>query len=479
MNFRLVFHQLGNLLKVEAALMVLPLVVSFIYHDNNYMAFIAPIVLLLVCGFLLTLRKDIDKNIYAKEGFAIVGLSWLLISLFGSIPFLMSGAIPNFIDAFFETVSGFTTTGASILNNVEILDQSILFWRSLTHWIGGMGILVFVIALLPQTNARNMFIIKAESPGPIVGKIVSRVKHTARILYAIYFVLTLVLIGLLSIKMPLFDSINHALATAGTGGFSIKNASIAYYNNAYIETVITIFMILFGINFTVFYLALVGNINKALKSEELHWFLFFIFGAIALIVANTLQIYETFGETLRHSAFQVASIISTTGFATVDFNSWPTMSKLVLLFLMFIGSCAGSTGGGIKVSRVVIYLKMIIKEIRYSIHPRQVYSVSFEKKPVDDIISKDIFSFLTAYLGILVIATLIISIEGKDLITTVSSVIACFNNVGPGFGIVGPMGNFSSLTNLSKITLIFTMLAGRLEIFPILILFSPKLWRQH
>lgn len=478
MNFKFVFHQIGNILKVVAGLMLLPLIVSFIYHENTYLAFLIPMAAAALVGAFLSRKKDVNMTIYAKEGFALVGLAWIFVSLFGSLPFIISQQIPNFIDAFFETVSGFTTTGASILTNVEALTKSMLFWRSFTHWIGGMGILVFIIALLPQTNARSMFMIKAESPGPKVGKITSKVKHTARILYGIYVALTLIQIVLLAFKIPLFDSITHSFATAGTGGFSIHNASIAFYDSIYVETTITVFMILYGVNFTIFYLILIGNVKNAFKSEELRWYLSFLAIAMLVIVWNTLSIYPSLGEALRHGTFQVASIMTTTGFSTTDFTMWPTLSKTILVLLMFIGASAGSTGGGIKVSRIIIYAKMMVREVRYILHPRQVTSITFEKKPLDEAVKKSISSYLIAYIVILIGAVLIVSIEGKDLITTFTSVVSCLNNIGPGLEVVGPVGNFSSFSDLSKITFVFTMLAGRLEILPILILFAPRLWKK-
>lgn len=479
MNIRFVLHQVGNILKVEAALLVLPLIISIIYGESTYYAFLIPIALLLAIGFLLTAKKDINRTIYAKEGFALVGIAWILMSLFGSLPFIISREIPNFVNAFFETVSGFTTTGASIMENVESLSQGMLFWRSFTHWIGGMGILVFVLAILPQTSARSMFIIKAESPGPKPEKIVSRVKYTARILYGIYIALTVIEIIFLVFKMPLFDSVVHAFGTAGTGGFSIWNQSIAYYDSVYVDVVITVFMILFGINFTLFYLILIGDIKKALKSEELRAYLLIIFFSIALITINTLSLFANLGEALRYASFQVGSIITTTGYATTDFNLWPSFSKWILILLMFVGASAGSTGGGLKVSRIVIFFKQVFKEIRYLLHPRQISTVKFEKKAVDESTLKGINSYFVAFMIILALATLVVSIEGQDLVSTFTSVVACFNNIGPGLGIVGPTGNYAAFTDLSKLTLIFTMLAGRLEIFPILLLFSPKMWLKN
>ena len=479
MNFKIVLHTIGTIMKVEAGLLFLPFVVSMVYQEKLYWPFLIPIVLLLVLGSLITLIKPDEKSIYAKEGLAIVGLSWIIMTLFGSLPFIISGAIPSIVDAIFETASGFTTTGASILTDIEAMSKGLLFWRSFTNWIGGMGVLIFILAIMPQTNARGIYMMKAESPGPTIGKLVSKVKVTARILYLIYIFLTIMEMILLSFQMPFFDSIVHAFATAGTGGFSIKNASIAFYNSPYIETVITIFMILFGVNFSIFYFALIGNFKQIFKSEEIKWYFSILIISMVVIGLNTVSLYESTAEAIRHSTFQVASIMTTTGFTSYDFNAWPTLSKTILVILMFIGASAGSTGGGIKVSRIVIYIKSVFREIKYSIHPRQVSAVKFEGKAVDDNIIKGVSTYMLAYLMIFVIAMLIISIEGKDLVTTFTSVVATFNNIGPGLEVVGPTGNYVSFTDLSKVTLSLTMIAGRLEIFPILVLFAPRLWRKN
>ncbi len=479
MNKHAVFYNIGNLLKVEAGLLALPLAISVFDGDGNFLAFLIPITLLAALGFLLTRLGKKDAVIYAREGFAIVGFSWLLISLFGALPFVISGEIKNFIDAFFEATSGFSTTGSTILKDVEALSRSMLFWRSFTQWIGGMGILVFVLAFMPTTEARSIFIMKAESPGPKVGKIVSKVKITARILYAIYIALTALLIILLSFKMPFFDSVNHALATAGTGGFSIKNTGIAYYDSAYVETVLTVFMFLFGVNFTVFYLLLIGKASQALKSEELRWYVAIVVSAVFLIAASVNSFYASFGRSLRYSAFQAVSVITTTGFATTDFVLWPAFAQTVLVLLMLVGASAGSTGGGLKVSRVVIYFKMILKEIRYSIHPRQVSTVMFEKEPLSDSTQKGVAHHIVAYLFILAIGTLITSLDGFSFATNFTATLSSLSNVGPGLGAVGPSGNYAVFSPISKLALSFIMMAGRLEIFPMLILFSPRIWKYR
>lgn len=470
---------MGSIMKMEAALLALPLVVSILYRENTFLSFLIPMVLLFGFGFFLTRKKLTNQAIYAKEGLVLVGISWIVISLFGSLPFIISGEIPHVVDAFFETVSGFTTTGASILMNVETMTKGMLFWRNLTHWIGGMGVLVFVLALMPQTNGRSIYVLKAESPGPQVGKLTSKVRHTARILYGIYIALTITQIILLAFKIPLFDSIVHSFATAGTGGFSILNQSVGGYNSVYVEVVVTVFMLLFGTNFTLFYFILIGDIKKVFKNEEFKWYVGIVVVAVVLVTINLIHIYGNIAESLRYSSFQVASIITTTGFATVDFNTWPSFSKIILVSLMFVGASAGSTGGGMKVSRIILYVKSLFKEIRYSIRPREISTVKFNHKAVEPVIMEGLIGYLIAYIAIIVVGVLILSIEDHDLVTNFTAIIATFNNVGPGLNIVGPVGNYAVFSNLSKITLSIVMLAGRLEIFPILILFSPFTWKKN
>lgn len=482
MNYQVIFRTIGNLLKVAAILMIFPLIISLIYRENNYLAFLIPMATSLALGFLLTIRKKEKHPIHAREGFVIVGISWIILSIIGALPFIISGTIHNFVDAFFEAVSGFTTTGATILNDIEALDKGIIFWRSFTHWIGGMGILVFVIAILPQSGDRGIYIMKAESPGPQKGdKLVSKVKFNALILYSIYVGLTfLAVITLLILKMPLFDSVVHAMSTAGTGGFSLYNQSIGYYNSASIEVALGIFMILFGINFNIYYLILIGNFKNALKSEELRWYLSIVAVSVILITINiyAMDLFSTIGESLRHAFFNTASIVSTTGYGTVDFNLWPAFSKWLLIILMFVGASAGSTAGGMKVSRFIIYIKAVFKEIRNSLHPNQVSSINIDKKPIDNFALKGASSYLMAYFLILIIGTLLISINNFDVTTNFTAVISCLNNVGPGLGLIGPTGNYSIFSSFSKIVLSFIMLSGRLEIFPIMILFSHKTWRK-
>lgn len=479
MNYKMVFHIIGRILLVEALLLAVPLAVSLIYREDIILAYVLPILLLIATGLALGYKQPKNSAIYAKEGFFVVSLSWIVISLFGALPFWLSGAIPSYLDSFFETVSGFTTTGASILAEVESLPMSLLFWRSFTHWVGGMGILVFVLAILPKVETSSIYLMKAEVPGPQVGKLVSKTKLTARILYGIYIILTLIqILFLLAGGMPLFDSITNAFATAGTGGFSIKNASIGAYHSAYIDWIITIFMILFGINFNLFYFVISGQLIAALKSEELRWYIGIIAGAALLIAGNILPLYGNIGEALRHSSFQVASIITTTGFATVDFNAWPTFSKGLLVLLMFLGACAGSTGGGLKISRVVMLVKSAVRELRHYLNPRSVMSVKFEHKTVDSAVIGGVHLYFVIYAILFVVSVFLMGLDQFDLITNFTSVASCINNVGPGLELVGPMGNYSAFSPLSKLLLSFDMLAGRLELIPMLILFSSKIWKK-
>lgn len=480
MNVRMVISALGKALKIEAALMLFPLMVALLYGEPSWSAFAITIVIVLLVGILADLKKPENRVIREREGFVIVGCAWILLSAFGAIPFVISGQIPSCIDAFFEVVSGFTTTGSSILKDVELLDRSLLFWRSFTNWIGGMGVLVFVLAVLPLSEGRSIHIMRAESPGPIVGKLVSKMRSNAMILYGIYIVLSIMLtVFLLAGGMPLFDSVVNTFATAGTGGFSIKTLSIAAYNSAYIEGVITVFMLLFSINFNVYYLIITGHVIQALKSEELRWFLGIVASAMVAITICNLPIYDTVLNSFRYASFQVSTIISTTGFTTDNFDVWPTFSKSVLMILMFLGASAGSTGGGIKTARIIIMLKSIGREIRRMLHPRSVAVVKLEGKTVDQKVIHGTSVYLMAYMGILLMSVLLISINGFDMVTTITSVITCLNNIGPGFGMIGPNGNFAEFSNFSKLILSLNMLIGRLEIFPVLMLFSPAVWRRR
>lgn len=487
MNYRIIFRMIGKLLLVEAALLILPLIVSFIYEDNLYWSYLIPMGCLLVIGLILGNLKLKHKDFFAKEGLVIVGLSWIVLSLFGCLPFIISESIPNFVDAYFETISGFTTTGATIIKEgyIEALPQSILFWRSFTHWIGGMGILVFVLAILPRSEGSNIHILRAESPGPTVGKIVSKIKISARILYGIYIVLTFIqIIFLLCGDMPLFDSIVHTFATAGTGGFGIKNDSIASYSD-YCQIVIGIFMILFGINFNCFYLLLIGNFKRLFKSEEFAWYLGIIFVAIIFISIDlkfdTTSIVngDSTGTIVKNAFFHVASIITTTGFTITNIDAWPLFSKFILILLMFVGACAGSTGGGIKVSRVAILAKNAKRAVKKLLHPRSVSNIRFEGEIVEERVVSETLNYFIVIMLLFVVGNIILALDPivTSLETATSAVASCLNNIGPGYGSISV--TFEGLTSISKITLIILMLIGRLEIFPILILFSPKTWKKN
>lgn len=479
MNYKMILYTLGWVLKIEAVSMLLPLVCAVCYSEKRMISvFTICLVICFATGFVLSFRKPRHRSMYAKEGFVSVAMSWILMSIFGVLPFTISGSIPHYIDALFETVSGFTTTGASILTDVEILPRSILFWRSFTHWIGGMGVLVFLVAILPLAGGGTMHLIKAESPGPAVSKLVPTARATAKILYAIYIALTLLQILLLLFGgMSFFDAITLSFGTAGTGGFSIKNSSIADYSS-YCQVVITVFMLIFGVDFAVYHLILLRKARTALRSAEVRGYFLIVFSAIILIALNCIGRFETFGETLRHSAFQVASVITTTGYATNDFNLWPEFSKSILVMLMFIGACAGSTGGGIKVSRVLILLKSIIKEIKTAAHPRNTVKITMNGRLVAHETVRAVNVFMASYLVIFAISVLLISLDNFDFTTNFTAVAATINNIGPGLGAVGPTGNFSGYSTFSTLILTFDMLIGRLEIFPILVLFSPFTWKK-
>ncbi len=479
MNQKMVFQTIGLMLIVEAALLLLPAVVALIYGESCLWALLISAAIALAAGMLLhRICRTKNQVIYAREGFVTVALCWLVLSAVGALPFTLSGEIPSYVDAFFETVSGFTTTGSSILTDVEAMSHGLLFWRSFTHWVGGMGVLVFVMALVPNVSDRSIHIMRAEMPGPVVGKLVPRAKDTASILYKIYIGMTLVEILLLLVGgMPLFDSIVHAFGTAGTGGFGVKADSIASYS-PYLQWVITVFMLLFGVNFNLYYLLLIRRFKAAVQSSEVWYYLGIVLVSIGLITANILPLCQTFAEALRLSAFQVSSIITTTGYATADFNLWPQLSKSILLLLMMVGACAGSTGGGLKVSRAVMLVKMIGREFRHLIHPRSVNSVRFEGKSVDGATLKSLSSYFAIYMVCTLLIFLILSVEPApfDLETNLSAAIACFNNIGPGFGLVGAASNFAAYSPLSKLVLSLAMLLGRLEIYPLLLTLSPSTW---
>ncbi len=478
MNFRVILNTLGWVLNCEGVCMILPLVCAFIYRENHIYTFLISIAICIFFGCLLVSIKPKTKNMYAREGFIIAAMSWILISIFGALPYIISGSIPSVVDAIFETASGFTTTGASILTDVEALSKSMLMWRSFTHWIGGMGVLVFLIAFLPLSGGSNVYMIKAESPGPSVSKLVPKVRTTAKILYGIYLAMTLTQIFILLFSgMDLFDSITLTFGTAGTGGFGVRNSGLADYTSIQ-QIIITIFMVLFGVDFTFYYLILRKDIKSAFKMEEVRTYFVVILTAIILVSINCLKIYPTLFDNIKHTAFQVSSIITTTGYSTFNFDTWPEFSKVILILLMFIGACAGSTGGGIKVSRIVILIKGIFKEIKMAARPKSTHKVKFNGKPVEHEVVRAINVYMAAYVIIFFASVLIISINNFSFATNFTAVAATINNIGPGLAEVGPVRNFSIYSPLSKIILTLDMLIGRLEIFPFLILISPQTWKK-
>lgn len=479
MNRRMIFYVIGQIINIEAALLLLPAAVSLYYKEECLTAFLITAGIALTVGLILTLTSRPGNHlIYAKDGFVIVTLAWLAMSVIGALPFVISGEMSNYIDAFFETVSGFTTTGASVLTDVEKMSQGLLFWRSSTHWIGGMGVLVFVMAIIPNISDRSIHIIRAEMPGPIVGKLVPKLKNTAKILYLIYIVMTVLeVVFLLCGGMPLYDSVVHAFGTAGTGGFGIKASSIAGYS-PYLQWVIAVFMLLFGINFNIYYLVLIRRFRSVFRSTEMWSYIGLVVLSISAITVNIYPVSQSFSEALRLSAFQVSSVITTTGYATADFNLWPEMSKGILLFLMFIGGCAGSTAGGLKVSRVVILLKMIRRELNRMLHPRSVSVVKFEGKQVDEATLNSVSIYFVLYIICFCVIFFVLCFEPFDFATNFSATAACFNNVGPGFGAVGPAASYQGYSALSKTVLSIAMLLGRLEIFPLLLAFSPSTWAK-
>ncbi len=470
---------IGQIIKLEAVLLVLPLAVSIIYRERCALSFLITALASLFVGFAVTLiSKPGNRLIYAKEGFVIVALAWLALSAIGAVPFVLSGEVRSYADAFFETVSGFTTTGASVLTDIEGMSHGLLFWRSFTHWVGGMGVLVFIMAIIPSVCDRSIHILRAEMPGPVMGKLVPKLKQTAKILYLIYIVMTVLeMILLLCGGMSLFDSALHSFATAGTGGFGIKGDSIASYS-PYLQWVIAVFMFLFGINFNIYYLLLVRRFRSVLKSTETWCYIAICLISVSIITGNIYSIYGNLPDSVRASAFQVASLVTTTGFSTADFNLWPGLSKGILLILMFIGGCAGSTAGGLKVSRVVMMIKMIRREFMKMIHPRSVSAVRIEGKKVDDTTLNGVNVYFVLYMVIYFAAFLLLCLEPFDFETNFTAVAACYNNIGPGFGAVGPMGSFSGYSAFSKIVLSATMLLGRLEIYPLLFALIPSTWTK-
>ena len=478
MNYRMIKYTLGWLSLFEAAFFLLPMLTAVIYGEWKMLfAFFICALICLGIGGLCIIKRPEKTTIYAREGFVIVSLSWILLSILGALPFILCGATTSFVDALFETASGFTTTGSSIFREVESLPKAILMWRSFTHWIGGMGVLVFIMAFLPLGGGQNMHIMRAESPGPEVSKLVPKVKQTALILYSIYFALTVIqTVTLLISGMSFFEAINTAFSTAGTGGFGIRNDSFASFS-AVQQIIVTIFMLVFSINFNSYYLALRLKFKDAFNAE-VRAFLLIVTAAIAVVTINIHQSYGSVGEALRHAAFSVSSLISTTGFATENFDLWPALSKTVLVLVMFIGACAGSTGGGMKVSRILIIFKGFIREIYTLIHPKQVKKISIDKRPVDREVVRSVNAYLACYILVFAISLLLITLDNRDLVTNFTAVAATINNIGPGLSEVGPAANFADFSIFSKLVLTFNMIAGRLELFPMLILFSPATWKK-
>lgn len=464
MNKSVVKFIIGKILRIEAILMIAPLIVSFIYREDGLyqFSFLIIIVVLFLISYLLSRGEVNKRQMYAKEGFVIVSLSWILLSFFGSLPFVISGDIPSLIDAFFETSSGFTTTGSSILTDVEALAHSMLFWRSFTHLVGGMGVLVFALAVMPQTGSESVHIMKAEVPGPVFGKVVAKLSASARILYLIYLSMAAIMVVLLLFGgMSFFDALLHAFGTAGTGGFGVRNGSILAYDSAYIDVILSVGMIFFGINFNLYYFILIGSVKEAFSSEELRWYFTIIGSAVLLICLNIYTSYESTGTMLRDVFFSVSSIITTTGFSTVNFGNWPLFSKTILLLLMFFGGCAGSTAGGLKISRVALLTKSAIAEFKRMSQPNRMVVVKHEKKTIERDTIRSVVNYLLVYIVIFIGLVLIISLDFNDFESAFSSIVATFNNIGPGLGQVGPMGGYSGLSNWSKILLSFVMIAGR------------------
>ena len=478
MNRSMIRYILGWVLKIEAVLMLLPCATAVIYQEKEITTFLIVTALCAACGFLLTLKKPDNTVFYLKEGCMATALSWIVMSLFGCLPFIISGAIPSFTDALFETISGFTTTGDTILADVEILPHSILLWRSFTHWIGGMGVLVFLLAVVPMSGGSNMNLMKAESPGPSVGKLVPRVRITARILYYIYIGMTITQIVLMVLGgAPLFDAVTISFGTAGTGGFGVRNDSIAGYS-PYIQWLVAVFMALFGVNFNAYYFMLYRKWKKAFSMEEVRYYLLIMFGVTGIITIDVLRASLGTGHTVRDVFFQVSSLMTSTGFSTLDYDIWPVTSKTLLVMIMFVGACAGSTGGGIKVSRFVILLKTMKKEMSSYMYPKSIRKIRMEGKPVEHEVVRAVNVFFITFMMLFALSILIVSFDGKDMTSNFTGVLACLNNIGPGMEMTGPTENFASFSVLSKYVLMFDMLAGRLELFPLLLLFHPSAWKQ-
>jgi len=478
MNFKLVFRITGASLLLEGGALLLPLLVALLYGEDP-MPFLRTLVLLIPVGLLPQLFRRLNRSFFAREGFFTVGLIWVLFGAFGALPFWFSGQFGTYVDCFFECISGFTTTGASILTAIEGLPYGLLFWRSFTHWLGGMGVLILTTALLPSLGVSSTYLIRAESPGPITSKLVPKASQSSKILYGIYLALTAVEVVILRLAgMPWYDALVHSFGTAGTGGFSIKNLSIGAYGNPAFEIIITVFMLLFSINFALYFLLLCGKVRQVLKSDELRFFLGMVAVSTAAIAWNLRTVFDSVGDSIRHAAFQVASIVSTTGYSSTDFDAWPEFSRVFLVVLMLVGACAGSTGGGLKCARVLVLFKTVGREIRSIIHPRSVSVVKLDGEPVPEKTLCSIQAFFATYMFIIVLASLVVGMDNFSFGTTLTAVISCVSNIGPGLEMVGPMGNFSAFSALSKLVLSFCMILGRLEIFPLLVLFSKSAWKR-
>lgn len=476
----MIAYTIGRILIIVAAAMLVPMILSLFFDEGIAGAYLIPILISLALGAAFSIRQPENKSLFVREGMVIVGLSWIIISVIGGLPFFISRQIPNVVDCFFETVSGFTTTGSTILTDVESMSKSLLFWRSFTHWLGGMGVLVFAMAIFSSKDTRATYMMKAEMPGPVVGKLTSKWQFSVRILYMIYIALTVLeTVFLLFGGMPLFDSVVHAFGTAGTGGFGIKNNSIAYYGSPYIEYVIAIFMTLFGVNFNIYYLLIIRKFSQIKENDELKWYFIMMAAAVALISVNIYPIYNSISEAFRYSFFQVSTVMTTTGYATADFTDWPMLSQMILFMLMFVGACAGSTGGGMKIIRLMILAKVAKREVRKAASPRSVFSVHAAGKTVELEILHGVLAYFVIYMLCAAVSMVLVSLDNMSFTTTATSVISVMNNIGPGLGdVVGPSGNFSSFSNLSKIVMSFDMLIGRLEFYPILIMFSPYMWKK-
>ncbi len=478
MNFPMIVYILGWILIFEAFFFIIPLIAAIVYGEATIVPLIITIAVCAAIGVPITMKKPKESSLHSRDGYVIVSLSWIVLSAFGALPFVFSGAIPSYVDALFETVSGFTTTGATILSDVEAVPKSLLLWRSFTHWVGGMGVLVFIMAFLPLSGGQNLHIMKAESPGPSVSKLVPRIKTTALLLYSIYLVMTAIeFILLLFGGMTVFEAMTTAFATAGTGGFAVKNDGLAGYSE-FVRMAVTVFMILFGINFNVYFLILSKKFKDALKNSEVWYFLGIIAVATTLITVNIKNLFPSVGAAFRSAIFTVSSVISSTGFTAVDFNLWPELSRTIIVLIMFIGACTGSTGGGIKVYRIVILFKSMGKELHTLIHPKQVKKIRMDQREIEHEVIRSVNVFMVCYILVFVISLLCISFEDHDMITNFTAVTTTINNIGPGLDLVGPTANFGFFSPFSKMVLIFDMLAGRLELFPMLLLFSPVTWKK-